>query len=233
MTMRRLRLTTYAAGLVASPLLFAAYWVLYPAYGELHAADVLADIGAAPDRALLADAFAFSAVFLAVPGVLAFVRALDGPAPRLAGFGGALSILGWLAVLPTLVMDLAARELTADPHAFAALYGSPGVTTLNALAGLHIIGGVVIGAALVRTRLVPRGLAVAATLAPVVHLAANLGGLLWLDVAAWLVLAATGAAVLPGLARLVAADEAVPGRVERGRRPRADADLGVDVLDVP
>lgn len=199
MTVARFRLTLDAAGLVASPLLFAAYWILFPAYGDLHASDFLADISGAPDRALVADGFAFTAVFLAVPGVLAYLRALDGRAPRLAASGGALSVLGWLAVLPTLTMDLAARELGAEPAAFTDLFTSPGITTLNALAGLHIVGAVLIGIALVRTRLVPRGLAIAATLAPVVHLAANLSSLLWVDVATWLVVAATGVAVLAEL----------------------------------
>jgi hypothetical protein len=232
MTMRRLRLTTYAAGLVAGPLLFATYWVLYPAYGDLRGAELLADIGAAPGRTLLADAFAFPAVFLAVPGTLGYLRALDGRAPRLAGVGAAVSILGWMAVLPPLTLDLVARELRDDPARFDAIFTSPAVTVLNAVAGLHVVGAVLIGLALVRTRIVAQPLAVAATAAPRVHLGSNLAGLLWLDVAAWLVIAATGVAVLPGLARLVAADEAVPRRVEGGPGPRADADLGVDVLDV-
>jgi hypothetical protein len=222
----------YAAGLVASPLLLAVYWVLYPAYGEIHGADILRDIGAAPDRTAVADVFAFASCFLAVPAALGYLRVLVGRAPWLSRVGSSLLVVGWMAVLASLVLDVAARELSAEPSRFEALYASPAVQALSALASLHIVGGVLIGVALIRTRVVPRWLAVAATLAPVVHLTSNLAGLLWVDVATWVVTAATGIAVLPRLARLVAADEAVPGGEQGRGSPRADADLGVHVLDV-
>ena len=230
--MGRLRTLVYAAGLVASPLMFAMYWVLYPAYGDLRAADLVADIGSAPGRAQVADAFAFVAVFLAVPGALAYLRVLVARSPRLARIGCALTITGWIAVLVLLMTDVAARELAARPELFVALYGSPEVTVLSVLAALHIVGGVVIGVALVRSRLVRRPLAVAATLAPVVHLASNLAGLLWIDVACWVVLAVTGVVVLPRLTRLVAADEAVLRGEQGGGGPGTDSDLGVHVLHV-
>jgi hypothetical protein len=207
--MRRIRTVLYAAGLVGSPLLFGAYWLLYPAYGDLAAADIVADSGAAPGRTEIADACAFAAVFLAVPGALGYLRALVERSPRLARTGCALAVLGWMAVLPLLVLDVVARELAATPALFIATYHSTAVVVLSAVAALHVVGGVVIGVALVRTRLVPRSLGVAAALAPLVHLASNLAGLLWVDVLCWLVAAVTGMVVVPGLARLVAADEAV------------------------
>jgi hypothetical protein len=54
---------------------------------------------------------------------------------------------------------------------------------------------VLIGVALVRTRLVALPLGVAFTVAGPTHLAANVAGQLWVDVATWLVTAAAGAAV--------------------------------------
>jgi hypothetical protein len=230
--MRRLRFLGYAAGLVASPLVLAAYWVLYPAYGDLHAADIVAHIGASPGRTQVADACAFAAVFLAVPGTLAYLRVLAARSPRLGRVGAVLALVGWMAVLPLLMMDVVARELAADPELFRAVYTSPTVTILSAVATLHVVGGLLIGIGLVRTRVVPRLLGVAAACAPVVHLASNVAGLLWLDVASWLVPAVTGVVLLPRVARLVAADESVLGGEQGGRRPRPDADLGVNVFDV-
>jgi hypothetical protein len=232
-SMGRARLLGYAAGLVACPLLLAVYWLLNPAYGDLQAADIAVDIGGAPGRTRVADMFAFTAVFLAVPGTLAYLRLLTARAPVVGRIGCWLAVVGWVAVLPLLVMDVVAGELSASPDMFEAIYDSTPMVLLSAIATLHVVGGVLIGVALVRTRLVPRPLAVAAALAPVVHLASNLAGLLWVDIASWLVVAATGLAVLPGLARLVAADESLLRGEQGGPRPRPDPDLGVDVLHVP
>jgi hypothetical protein len=230
--MRRVRMVVYGAGLVGSPLLLIAYWVLYPAYGDLSSADIVSDIGAAPGRTTVADVFAVTAVFLTVPASLAYLRALEATAPRLSRVGATLSVVGWMAILPLVVLDVVARELAAEPKVFGAIYTSGPVVALSAVATVHVLGGLLIGVALVRTRLVPRPLAVAATVAPVAHLTSNLAGVLWVDIASWLVAAATGVAVLPGLARLVAADESVTRREQRGRGTGADTDLGVHVLDV-
>ena len=230
--MRRVRMVVYGAGLVGSPLLLIAYWVLYPAYGDLSSADIVSDIGASPGRTALADVFAVIAIFLTVPGSLAYLRTLVSTAPWLGRVGATLSLVGWMAILPLVVMDVVARELAAEPRLFDAVYTSPTVVVLSGVATVHVVGGVLIGVGLVRTRLVPRALALAATVAPVAHLASNLAGVLWVDVASWLVAAATGVAVLPKLARLVAADESVTGGEQRRRGSGADTDLGVDVLDV-
>jgi hypothetical protein len=88
------------------------------------------------------------------------------------------------------------------------------------LAGLHIVGGVLIGVALVRTRLVPLPLAVAATAAPAVHLAANLSGQFWLDATAWIVVATAGGVVAAGLLRGPGEDQ--PSVIGM-RTPRASA----------
>jgi uncharacterized protein (DUF983 family) len=50
------------------------------------------------------------------------------------------------------------------------------VVGLSAVTSLHVVGSVLIGVALVRTRLVARPLGVAFTVAAPTHLAANLAG---------------------------------------------------------
>ena len=64
--------------------------------------------------------------------------------------------------------------------------------SLNVVATLHVVGGLIPGIALVRSRLVPRPLAVATAAAAPVQLVANLSGQLWLDSATWLVVAVAG-----------------------------------------
>ena len=104
--------------------------------------------------------------------------------------------------------DVVALEIGEQVALFEQYYSNPIVLAINTLAGLHIVGAVLIGVALVRTRVVAVPLAAAVTVAPLVHLAANLGGLLWLDAITWLVTAVTGAAVASGLWGPVASDHA-------------------------
>ena len=190
--MRRL---TLAAGLVGSPLSLLAYFVIYPAYGKVHGDDVAHAISSAQTQTQIADLFAYAAVFLAVPATLAFMLVLRPRSPKLAAVGGSLSILGWVALAGALTLDLVAVEIGDQPTLFQRVYENPGVVVLNSLAGLHILGGVLIGVGLVRTRVLARPLALAMTAAPVVHLASNLAGLLSLDALTWLVTALGGAVI--------------------------------------
>ena len=206
----RLRTSLYALGLVASPLLILGYWCLYPAYGDVHGADVFADISAAPGRTHLADGVMLVGCLLAVAGALAYLQALVAAAPRLARVGATCTVVGWVAVLALLVLDVVAAQGTTTARSFEAVYSDPLVITLNALAALHLLGGVLIGVALLRTRLVPRGLAAAGAVAPVVHFVSNVSGLLWVDAATWLVTAALGAAVLRLLLHHEAAQKPLP-----------------------
>jgi hypothetical protein len=132
------------------------------------------------------------------------MRVLRGSTPRLAFLGGTLSVVGWIAVEVLLMTDVIAVEIAnpgppsdeLDPF-FDDLLTNPFVIALNVAASLHLIGGVLIGLALLRSRLIPRWLAIGATLAPPVHLAANLAGQLWLDSITWVVFAAAYAWVIP------------------------------------
>ena len=194
--MERLRTAVYALGLVASPLLILAYWVLYPAYGDVHGADVFADISAAPSRTYVADAVMLVGCLLAVAGALAYLQVLVAKAPRLSRIGAGCTVVGWIAVLALLLLDVVAAQKETTTAAFQAVYGDPLVLTLNGLAALHLLGGVLIGLALLRIRVVPTWLGVAGTVAPLVHFVSNVSGLLVVDGATWLVTAAMGWVVL-------------------------------------
>lgn len=185
-----------ALGLVASPLLILLYWVLYPAYGDVHGADVFAAIAAAPGRAQVADVVLLVGGLLAVAGALAYLNVLVSRAPWLSRIGAGFVITGWIAVMVLLMLDVVAEQPGTTQQLFDAVYTSPTVLLLNALAALHVIGSVLLGAALLRTRLVPRPLAAAGTAAPIVHFVSNVSGLLWVDAMTWVVLAVLGLQVM-------------------------------------
>jgi hypothetical protein len=201
--MERGRAIGSAVCLVASPLLVLAYWLTYPAYGELHGDDVLRAVDHDPSRTALADVFGLLGALLAVTASLVLMRVLARSAPRLAWLGGCLSVVGWISVTALLMTDVLAVEIAhRGPtrelvRLFEDVLANPVVIALNAAAALHVVGGVLLGIALVYSRLVPRWLAVAAMLAPAVHLAANVAGQLWLDSITWVVVAAAYAYLVP------------------------------------
>jgi hypothetical protein len=198
-SMRRL---VSAASLVSFPLFFLTYWLLYPAYGELNAGAILREIDGHASLTTVADLFAIVAVFLAVPATLALMRVLAGRSPGLALIGGSLALAGWISLLGILMTDVVAVEMvnlggptSASVDLFGHIMNSPPVIALNVVAALHVVGGILIGIALYRTRLIPRWGAIAATVSPPLHVGANLAGLLWLDAIAWIALAAAYAYV--------------------------------------
>jgi hypothetical protein len=201
--MERIRTLVSAGSLVASPLLVLAYWLTYPAYGVFGGDEIIREVDRAPVQTSVSDIFITLGAVLAVPMSLALMRALRGPAPRLALLGGTLSVIGWIAVAVLVMTDVVAVEIANQGPSkelvgmFEDLLTNPLVIGLNVLASLHLIGGVLIGLALVRSRMIPRWLAIGATLAPPVHLASNLAGQLWLDSITWVVVAAAYAFVIP------------------------------------
>ncbi len=199
--MKRLRDVIATASLVASPLLVLFYWLLYPAYGKIKGEDILAAIDGHAAATQRADLCAVAGALLAVPATLALMRVLRDRSPRLALVGGSMSLMGWVAVVAVTTLDLVAIEMVelgATP-AFVTLFknlaGNPVIVGLDVLAMLHVVGGVVLGVALTRSRLIPRAVALAATVGPAVHLVANVNGVLWLDAMTWLVAAVAGALV--------------------------------------
>ena len=209
----RFRSLAFAGSLVAHPLLIMAYWLLYPAYGLLHAADIARAIAGQPGMATAADACAYAGVFLAVPATIAVMHVLERPSPRLAFIGGTLSLAGWIALVGVLMGDVVAihRDGGGPPSPrfldfYDHLMNDPFILALNAMALLHVIGAVVLGVGLYRTQIVPRWAGILAIIAPPIHLGSNFAGRLWIDVAAWVAIAAVGVCV----ARLVLRGEPRP-----------------------
>ena len=217
---------TGAVALVAYPLLIFGYWLLYPAYGESGATAILRAIDGHATRTQAADCFAFAGAFVAVPASLLLMTLLLERGSRIGWVGGLLSAMGWIAIVGLLMLDVVAVEMTRDSgptasmiHLYHDVLGSPLTIALNVVATLHILGGMLVGVALLRTRLVGLTAAVVATAAPPVHLVSNLAGVLWLDEATWIALAVVYALV----ARTVLTDEATASL-----RPATTAGVGAE-----
>ncbi len=210
--MERFRRILYALSLVASPLFILAYWLTYPAYGQLAAGAVVNGVSHDPSMTAVSDAFAFLGALLAVPASLALIHVLRRATPNLALLGGSLNLLGWVAVSVLLLTDVVATEIAQlgpsdeTMRLFKNLLSNPLVLALNVAASLHIVGAVLIGAGLLRGKLIPRPLALGALVAGPIHLAANLAGLLWLDSLTWVVFAVAYGWLIP----LVLRDETEP-----------------------
>jgi hypothetical protein len=202
--MRRVSTIVLAGSLVLSPLLILVYWLTYPVYGEFSAEGILGAVAGKTSATEISDAFAFCGALLAVPAALALMRVLSRKSPVLAWLGGGLSAIGWIAVIALLMTDVIAVELVDDPSADRVrvlhdVLTNPVVIGLNVLASLHLVGAVLLGIGLLRSGLIARWLAIGAIIAPPVHLVANLSGLLWIDSATWLVVAAAYASVVPAV----------------------------------
>jgi hypothetical protein len=201
--MERTRTIASAACLVAHPLLILAYWLTYPAYGKLAGDDIIRAVDRHSSMTAVSDVFGFLGAVLAVPAYLVVMNVLRKQTPRLAWLGGTLSAVGWIAVTATLMTDVLAVEIVNRGateglvQLFKDVLSNPFVIALSATASLHIVGGVLIGVALLRSGLIPRSLAIASTAAPVVHLGANLAGLLWLDAITWVVVAVAFGLLIP------------------------------------
>lgn len=126
------------------------------------------------------DLLAFFGILLMVPATLAVMRAVGRGAPVLGLVGGALSIAGFVAGMITVVSDQFLIALADDaalrPAAAAALDASPAwvlnVVLVVFLAGM-LIGGTVLGVALLRARILPTWAAVAVIAAPAVSFFAH------------------------------------------------------------
>jgi hypothetical protein len=185
-----------AAALVAFPLLIFMYWLLLPAYGESGATAILRATDGHATQTQVADVFAFAGAFLAVPASLVLMSLFARHRSQIGWFGGLLSSVGWIAVVGLLTLDVVAIEITqtsgpttASIHLYHDLLNSPLTLILEALATVHVVGGVLIGIGLMRAHLVGLAPAVVATLAPAVHFASNIAGVLWLDEITWIALA--------------------------------------------
>jgi hypothetical protein len=216
-TITRFRQTGLAVSLVLFPLCILTYWLLYPAYGVLDSVAVLRAIDGHAGRTAAADVFVFTGAFLAAPATLALMRVLNARSPKLSTIGGALHLLGWIAIIGIVMGDVIAVQMvntgTPSPvvvQLYRHIMSSAPVIALNIIATFHVIGGTMLGIALWRTRLVPLWAAVAATLAQPIHLVSNIAGILWIDAMTWIALAAAFASVATVVLR--PAGDALPER---------------------
>src|ERR1051325_4768415 len=202
MTINRISQVVSALSLVVFPLSILIYWLLYPAYGLLDSVATLRAIDGHAARTATADVFVFTGAFLAAPATLALMRVLNARSPKLATIGGALHLIGWIAIIGVVMGDVIAVSMvnsgTPSPdivQLYRHIMSSPPVIALNIIATLHVIGGTILGVALWRTRVVPLWAAVAATFAQPIHFVSNIAGILWIDAMTWMALAAAFASV--------------------------------------
>lgn len=193
---QRLAANVSAVSLVVFPLCMLAYWLLYPAYGLLEPTAILRAIASDPSATEVANGFALIGSLLAVPATLGIMGVLRDRAPWSAVIGGGMTLAGWVALIGVLVLDIVAVGIArggADPEAKNAVFNTialhPHLLVLNGLVALHIVGGVVLGIALLRTAPIPRWAGVLAAVLQPIHLGSNLAGILWLDSGTWILLA--------------------------------------------
>jgi len=201
--MRRLSLPLFAAGLLGYPVCILAYWWLTPAYGELNAARVLASVVGHSTSLAIGNAFAFVGCLLSIPAALAYMAAIGDRSPKLALIGGAMSIVGWVAVLGTLVLDPVAIQFVAHGapspdlvDLFVRISNSPTIIAFEALAALHLVGGILIGIGFWRARLVPRWAALILIAGGPIHFVSNIAGILIVDSLTWIALVAANVPVI-------------------------------------
>src|SRR4051812_2540429 len=231
-TISRVRQAVLAASLVLFPLSILTYWLLYPAYGLLDSVAALRAIDGHAARTATADIFVFTGAFLAVPATLALMHVLSARSPRLAAIGGAMHLLGWIAIVGVVMGDVIAVQMvkggTPSPdivELYRRIMSSAPVIALNIIATLHLIGGTMLGIALWRTRVVPLWAAVAATLAQPIHFVSNIAGILWIDAMTWIALAAAFGSVAAVVLR--------PSADAVGARAQDDRGAGIALSATP
>ena len=201
--LRRITFPLLSAGLLGHPACILVYWVLYPAYGLINSGAILDALEGQTAITTIANAFALASCLLAIPATLAAVVAIGDRSPKLGVIGGAMSITGWVAVFGILVLDPVAIQMVAlGPPAqvivdlFGRVSTSPTVIALNALAAFHLIGGVVLGIAFWRTRLIPRWAAMILVIGGPIHFGSNIAGMLMVDSLTWIALIAANVHII-------------------------------------
>lgn len=157
-------------------------------------------------------------------GVLAVIIVTRRRAPRLATIGGILSVLGFSALVATgaasgTVMLLASRgEIDRELafRLFSEMEALPyvGAMSLVFVAG-HLLGTVLLGIALWRSRLVPTWIAVGLTVSQPIHLFSVLSGIPVIDLLGWGLTAIGFAAAGVLLLRMHNDDFDLPPELER------------------
>ena len=177
----RFRRLASAACLVLGPvLLFIAFAVLPWHPNDETEVESLNSIAANLTATQVGDLLAFLGILAMIPATLAVMRAVDRRAPVLGLVGGCLSIASLVAGMIIVINDqvIIALADTAElrPAAADALDSSPAwvinVVLTVFLIGL-LIGGILLGVALLRSRVIPLWAAVAVIASPVVSIGAH------------------------------------------------------------
>jgi hypothetical protein len=190
-----------AGCLVGGPLAGVVVRGVVPASSTASVARTVSDYAAHPGATrtlLIADAF----LFLLVPAALAAAGLAWRRAPVLALCAAVLSLIGWTAIMMLIAQDaleaVAGRAAYAGGQATAITNAWSDQTLVAVWIGAfivgHILGTVLLGAALWRARAVPRWAALAIAVSMPLHLATVVTGFRAGDVAAWLLLLAGFAA---------------------------------------
>lgn len=212
-TTARFRRIAGAASLVLGPLLLTIGFAVLPWHpNDETELESLTTTASHLTATQIGDLLAFLGILLMVPATLAVMRAVDRRAPVLGLVGGVLSIAGFVAGMIAVVNDQVvialADEADLRPAAAAALDSSPAwvlnVVLVVFLAGM-MIGGIVLGVALLRAKVVPTWAAVAVLAAPLVSLAAHIVDVKAIDVVSGLMTTAAYALLAQ---RLLVTDDA-------------------------
>ena len=222
-TVRFRRLAGAACLVIGPALTLIAFWVMPWQQSDGTTRDSLDLLGANLTATQTADLLAFAGILASIPAVLAIMHALRRGAPLLGLIGGSLAIAGYVSAMLVVLSDqmlvgLAERE-SVRPAAAAALDDSSAwvinVVLIVFLTGLFV-GSVVLGAGLLRSRIVPAWAGVALIVSPVVGVVAHITDRKAIDVVG----SVLGLVAFAAVARRVAAtDDAAWERGEIAGQP--------------
>lgn len=208
----RFRRLAGAACLVLGPVLLAIATAVLPWQSDGDTLDTLNLTGANITATQIGDLLVFAGILAMIPATLAIMRALHRGAPVLGLVGGTLSIGGLVGGMLLVVSDqitIGVADAPALRPAVADAVESSPAWVLNVvlvvfLGGL-LIGGVVLGAGLLRSRIVPAWAGAAVILAPIASILSHVVDRRTVDVAGSVLVVIGYAAVAP---RVLATDDA-------------------------
>ena len=179
MDVRTLSRAAGATSLIVGPLVLAIPIMVSdntdaPATTQLH------DYASHSGAALVSNLFLVPLILL-VPAMVYAARLARPGAPKLAFFGGGLAAFGWLAGLMSIGTEQVAlyqgSKLADQAGAAALIDRMNGDPVFGALVGIfvigHVLGMIILGAALWRSRAVARWVAALFIAYPILHFAAH------------------------------------------------------------
>jgi len=185
----RFRRLASAACLVVGPALLLATTIVLPWQNDQDAAATLQLAGDETVATQIGDLLAFLGILAMIPATLAVMRVLRRRAPVLALVGGAISIAGWVSAMIIVVTDqinIGLADATGAREEIAAALEGSSAWVLNVVVGgllLGIlVGPIVLGAGLMRARVVTTWAGAAVAASAVLTVAAFAGDLQALDI---------------------------------------------------